>query len=149
MSRNNYLGKEFNTKGKLFEPNKKYNTNLEIINQNGINKTYENNKFNVSNKSKVKLIDKKNNEKGKNMKIIDEQNIQYKNQNSKVEKEENQDNGDNLLNEENTKIYQNKIKELENTIDKMNLDFSKEIEKHKNEIIEKKKKLSSQTDNMI
>ena len=59
MSRNNYLGKEFNTKGKLFEPNKKYNTNLEIINQNGINKTYENNKFNVSNKSKVKLVDKK------------------------------------------------------------------------------------------
>ena len=141
MSRNNYLGKEFNTKGKLFEPNKKYNTNLEIINQNGINKTYENNKFNVSNKSKVKLIDKKNIEKGKNMKIIDEQNIQYKNQNSKVEKEENQDNGDNLLNEENTKIYQNKIKELENTIDKMNLDFSKEIEKHKNEIIEKEKSI--------
>ena len=68
MSRNNYLGKEFNTKGKLFEQNKKYNTNLEIINQNGINKTYENNKFNVSNKSKVKLIDKKNNEKGKKCK---------------------------------------------------------------------------------
>ena len=40
-------------------------------------------------------------------------------------------------------IYENKIKELEDTINKMNLDFSQKIQKHKDEIIEKEKSIKN------
>lgn len=38
-------------------------------------------------------------------------------------------------------MYINRIKELEETITKMNSNFSKEIQTHKNEIIEKEKSI--------
>ena len=60
MSRNNYLGKEFNTNAKHLERNKKYGKDIEILNTNGLNQINENNKFNTTDKSKVKLTDKKN-----------------------------------------------------------------------------------------
>ena len=143
MSRNQYLGKEFNTNVKHIDMTNKYSKDLEIINPNGLNKTNENNKFNITTNSKVKLTDKKNDGKEKKMIISDEENLEYKKKNQKkLEKEnDNKENGDNNKNEENSKEYINKIKELEETIIKMNSDFSKEIQMHKNEIMEKEKSI--------
>ena len=140
LSRNNYLGKEFNTNSKHIEKTRKYNKDIEILNPNGLNQT-ENNQFNISKKSKVKLTDKKNDVKEKNMKISDEENLEYKNRNSKKNENNKEGNGENIGGEENSKIYQSKIKELEDTINKMNSDFSKEIQTHKNEILEKEKSI--------
>lgn len=78
MSRNNYLGKELNTNSKHFERNKKYGKDIEILNTNGLNQTNEKNKFNITNNSKVKLTDKKNNGNERNIKISDEENLEYK-----------------------------------------------------------------------
>ena len=142
MSRNtNYLGKEFNTNEKHIEMNKKYSKDIEIINSNGLNKTNENKNFSITTKSKVQLTDKKTDEKDKTMEIRDEENIEYKKENSEKMENENNKENDNFNNEEKNKVYVNKIKELEDTINKMNSDFSKEIQKHKNEIIEKEKSI--------
>ena len=143
MSRNNYLGKEFNTNTKYLERNKKYGKDIEILNTNGLNQINENNKFNTTDKSKVKLTDKKNDGNERNMKISDEENLQYRKQSSKKKENEinNGENGENIKNGENSKIYINKIKELEETITKMNSNFSKEIQTHKNEILEKDKSI--------
>jgi len=143
MSRNNYLGKEFNTNAKHLERNKKYGKDIEILNINGLNQINENNKFNTTDKSKVKLTDKKNDGNERNMKISDEENLQYRKQSSKKKENEinNGENGENIKNGENNKIYINKIKELEETITKMNSNFSKEIQTHKNEILEKDKSI--------
>ena len=133
MSRNNYLGKEFNTNEPQYDINKKYSKDIEVINSNGLNQTFEDHKIIISKKSNVKLKDRKDDEKEKlskneNKEIIDDK------KSNKIENE------DNLINE-NGKVYLNKIKELEDTINKMNIDFSKEIQKHKNEIIEKEKSI--------
>ena len=134
MSRNNYLGKQIKGIEKSYEINKKYNKDIEIFCLNG------NDRCNISKKTKVKLTDKKNDGKGKLMKISDEENLEYKSENFK--KKENENNKeDNLKKEENNEVYINKIKELEETINKMNSDFSKEIQTHKNEIIEKEKSI--------
>ena len=143
MSRNQYLGKEFNTNVKHIDVTNKYSKDLEIINPNGLNKTNENNKFNITTNSKVKLTDKKNDGKEKKLIISDEENLEYKKENQKKLENENdiKENGENNKNEENSKEYINKIKELEETIIKMNSDFSKEIQMHKNEILEKEKNI--------
>ena len=143
MSRNQYLGKEFNTNVKHIDVTNKYSKDLEIINPNGLNKTNENNKFNITTNSKVKLTDKKNDGKEKKLIISDEENLEYKKENQKKLENENdiKENGENNKNEENSKEYINKIKELEETIIKMNSDFSKEIQMHKNEIMEKEKSI--------
>ena len=134
MSRNNYLGKQIKGIEKSYEINKKYNKDIEIFCLNG------NDRCNISKKTKVKLTDKKNDGKGKLMKISDEENLEYKSENFK--KKENENNKeDNFKKEENNEVYINKIKELEETISKMNSDFSKEIQTHKNEIIEKEKSI--------
>ena len=134
MSRNNYLGKQIKGIEKSYEINKKYNKDIEIFCLNG------NDRCNISKKTKVKLTDKKNDGKGKLMKISDEENLKYKSKNFK--KKENENNKeDNFKKEENNEVYINKIKELEETINKMNSDFSKEIQTHKNEIIEKEKSI--------
>ena len=134
MSRNNYLGKQIKGIEKSYEINKKYNKDIEIFCLNG------NDRCNISKKTKVKLTDKKNDGKGKLMKISDEENLEYKSE--KFKKKENENNKeDNLKKEENNEVYINKIKELEETINKMNSDFSKEIQTHKNEIIEKEKSI--------
>ena len=72
------------------------------------------------------------------MQISDEENFEYLKENSKKKEDENKKE-DNIKNEEKNKVYINKIKELEDTITKMNSDFSKEIQTHKNEIMEKEK----------
>lgn len=140
MSRNNYLGKELNTNSKHFERNKKYGKDIEILNTNGLNQTNEKNKFNITNNSKVKLTDKKNNGNERNIKISDEENLEYK-KGSLKNNENEKKNEDNIKNEESSKMYINRIKELEETITKMNSNFSKEIQTHKNEIIEKEKSI--------
>ena len=127
MSRNNYLGKQIKGIGKSYEINKKYNKDILILNPNG------NDKCNIPKKAKVKLIDKKKDIKGKIMQISDEENFEYLKENSKKKEDENKKE-DNIKNEEKNKVYINKIKELEDTITKMNSDFSKEIQTHKNEI---------------
>ena len=132
MSRNNYLGKQIKGIGKSYEINKKYNKDILILNPN------DNDKSNIPKKAKVKLKEKKKDIKGKIMQISDEENFEYIKENSKKKEDENKKE-DNIKNEEKNKVYINKIKELENTINKMKLDLSKEIEKHKNEIIEKEK----------
>ena len=132
MSRNNYLGKQIKGIGKSYEINKKYNKDILILNPNG------NEKCNIPKKAKVKLIDKKKDKKGKIMQISDEENFEYIKENSKKKEDENKKE-DNIKNEEKNKVYINKIKELEDTITKMNSDFSKEIQTHKNEIMEKEK----------
>jgi len=134
MSRNNYLGKQIKGIEKSYEINKKYNKDIEIFCLNG------NDRCNISKKTKVKLTDKKNDGKGKLMKISDEENLEYVKKNSK-KNENNKEGRENNKNEEDSEMYQNKIKELEDTINKMNSDFSKEIQSHKNEIIEKEKSI--------
>ena len=135
MSRNNYLGKEFNTIDPQYGLNKKYTKDIEVINSNGLNQINEEHKLIISRKSKVKLKDKKDDEKEKLSKKDDKENAD-----SKLKNENNFENGENIISEE-CKVYVNKIKELEDTINKMNIDFSKKIQQHKNEIIEKEKSI--------
>ena len=136
MSKNKYLRKNLIANEINYGINSK---NKEKTNLNGLNQLSENNNNKITSKSKVKLSDKKNEENEKNIKIIDEQNIEYKKKNSKIDDKYNLQNGDNIIKEENILIYEKRIKELEDTINKMNLDFAKELEKHNNEIIEKEK----------
>lgn len=136
MSKNKYLRKNLIANEINYGINSK---NKEKTNLNGLNQLSENNNNKITSKSKVKLSDKKNDENEKNIKIIDEQNIEYKKKNSKIDDKYNLQNGDNIIKEENIFIYEKRIKELEDTINKMNLDFAKELEKHNNEIIEKEK----------
>ena len=135
MSRNNYLGKEFNTIDPQYGLSKKYTKDIEVINSNGLNQINEEHKLMISRKSKVKLKDKKDDVKEKLSKKDDKENTDNKSKN-----ENNIENGENLISEE-CKVYLNKIKELEDTINKMNIDFSKKIQQHKNEIIEKEKSI--------
>ena len=132
MSKNKYLRKNLIANEINYGINSK---NKEKTNLNGLNQLSENNNNKITSKSKVKLSDKKNEENEKNIKIIDEQNIEYKKKNSKIDDKYNLQNGDNIIKEENIFIYEKRIKELEDTINKMNLDFAKELEKHNNEII--------------
>ena len=92
MSRNNYLGKQIKGIEKSYEINKKYNKDIEIFCLNG------NDRCNISKKTKVKLTDKKNDGKGKLMKISDEENLEYKSENFK--KKENENNKEDNLKKE-------------------------------------------------
>ena len=135
MSRNNYLGKEYYSNYPKYMINSKYSKNIEVINLNGLTKTSEEHIFKANKKSKVKLKDRKDDEKEKLSKNEDKENIDNK---SKEDKKE--ENGENTKSE-GSKEYINKIKELEDTINQMNSEFSKEIQIHKNEILEKEKNI--------
>ena len=138
MSKNKYLGKE-PTKNELnFVINKKNTKDKEKINSNGLNKISENNSLNSTKRSKVKLGNKKNEEKENDIKIIEEQNIEYTKRKSNNDDENDIKSRDkNIIKGGNSLSYEYRIKELEETIKKMNLEFSKETKKHNDEISEK------------
>ena len=155
MSKNKYLGKDLTKKELSIGINKKNIKDKEKKFTNDINKTSEENKIKITRKSKIKLDDKKNEEKEKDMKIIEEQNIEYNNKNSdldfnnNIEYEDNNEN--NKIKEDNSLIYEQRIKELENTINKMNLEFCEEMKKHNDEINKKDiciKKLVNSNNNL-
>ena len=155
MSKNKYLGKDLTKKELSIGINKKNIKDKEKKFTNDINKTSEENKIKITRKSKIKLDDKKNEEKEKDMKIIEEQNIEYNNKNSDLDFNNNIDNEENNENikikEDNSLIYEQRIKELENTINKMNLEFCEEMKKHNDEINKKDiciKKLVNSNNNL-
>ena len=143
MSRNKYLGKDL-TKNELnIGINNKNIKSKETIFTSDINKTSEDNTIKITKKSKIKLDDEKieEKEKEKDMKIIVEQNIEYNNKRNDLDNNNNIENVDNNENhkikEDNSLIYEKRIKELEDTINKMGQEFSQEVEKHNDEINEK------------
>ena len=157
MSRNKYLGKDL-TKNELnIGINNKNIKSKETIFTSDINKTSEDNTIKITKKSKIKLDDEKieEKEKEKDMKIIVEQNIEYNNKRNDLDNNNNIENVDNNENhkikEDNSLIYEKRIKELEDTINKMGQEFSQEVEKHNDEINEKDvciKKLVNSNNNL-
>ena len=138
MSKNKYLGKDQAKNELNFVINKKNTKDKDKIYSNGLNKVSEDNKLNLTNRSKVKLGDKKNDEKENNIKIIEEQNIEYTKRKSNNDDENERESRNNYIRkEDNSLSYKYRIKELEETIKKMNLEFSKEMKKHNDEISEK------------
>ena len=138
MSKNKYLGKDQAKNELNFVINKKNTKDKDKIYSNGLNKVSEDNKLNLTNRSKVKLGDKKNDEKENNIKIIEEQNIEYTKRKSNNDDENDIGSRNNYIRkEDNSLSYKYRIKELEETIKKMNLEFSKEMKKHNDEISEK------------